>query len=169
MGLCGSDEFANEDLVDLQAKKSRDEDPMNNWEFQTPFARCNFYTYAHLLKQAHEASGGVGHVSFIAMAETFNTPVWKPIRDPHSALSVLLFKHVRNWKAEQSYDYNGMLMLGLLLSRDSYVPKAKSAEFWDLLQIHSQEKDSISISDPLWVPICNKMFKVAGHMIVDGY
>ena len=53
MGLCVSDEFASEDLVDLPPRRGKQNDPMNHWELQTPFARTNFYTYAYWLNQAH--------------------------------------------------------------------------------------------------------------------
>ena len=133
MGVCVSDEFANDDLIDLEKKKSHDGDAMSDYQYSLPFSRTYFYTYLHLLKQAHEQSGGEGYITFIAMSETFNTPAWKSVRDPHSPLSMMLSKYCKYWKKEKSYDYLSMLMLGLLFSRDAYEPKAKAEEFWDLL------------------------------------
>lgn len=114
MGLCDSTTYETIELHDLPARRCRTGDRIAEWELKSPFGRCAFFTYSHLIHLAHAQSGGHGYVTFEAMAEQFNTPVWKPIRDRSSNLCQVLFTYITHEDKPDCYDFDMLVMLGLL-------------------------------------------------------
>ena len=104
-----------------------------------------------------------------AMADKFTTPVWAQIRNKNSELCSLLLKHISYQDDASSYDYQKLMLLGILYCVDRSKPFAKAKEFYGVLQDGGFEKQPhINAMDKDWLVVCNSLFTLATLFAAEG-
>ena len=165
MGVCCEPTVTTSVLTDLPAPKSAGcKDLILKWELENlPWHRCYFKTYLHHLEQAKEKSGGGDEevVDLQQLAAVFNTQAWRGLKDKTSKVRQFL-DQFETEQGSGSYDYEILVIIGLLYCKDQRKPKDKAMALYNLLQDGGKEKHpQITANDKDWAIIADKMFEIA--------
>ena len=95
--------------------------------------------YMMTLNAAHEKDGAKGTVTIASLASHFNTPAWKDLKNKQSEF-VAFLRQTCEGDDESSFDYQKLVMLGLLYCVDGKKPTEKAIALFNLLQEGGAEK-----------------------------
>ena len=168
MGVCCETVSMSTVLSDLDIRESTTGDLIETWELQLPFSRCSFYTFEYLLQKAHEESGNLGYVTFHAISQNFTTKAWVPLHERKSELSLFLMQHLQH-ENKEAFDFESLMIFGLLHCVDRSNPVNKAKAFFSVLQDGGSAKQShINARDRDWIPVANKLFRLACIVPAEG-
>lgn len=124
--------------------------------------------YMMTLNAAHEKDGATGTVTIASLASHFNTPAWKDLKNKSSEFVRFLTMMCSDDEGS-SFDYQKLVMLGLLYCVDARKPTEKAIHLFNLLQEGGVEKQEyIAAGDKDFPDIMHGLLSLASQGALIG-
>ena len=172
MGICcPAEDQGPQTLQDLPAPTVEGvTDMYRRYELETVFARTAFGPFQDAVNRA---AGEEEFVTFEALAQELNTPLWKSVNTDGSALKKLLeqpcFQSEHSDLSQQQIDKTKLIIFGLLNCVDAKKPVKKATAFYNILQDGGFDAHAeIAAGDKDFKPAFKAFVEIAGKDIMDA-